>query len=79
MPANAGDSASPSERRAENHWEVFVVEYARTAETPLFTVLLDMGATGHIEAPFAFVMARRGERVVLVDCGFMRESVRANM
>lgn len=60
-------------------WEVYVIEFARSKDQPMSSLLLDMNATGVIDLPFAFVMARAGERVVLVDTGFMRDGIGGEM
>lgn len=61
------------------HWEVYVIEFARSKDQPMSSLLLDMNATGVIDLPFAFVMARAGDRVVLVDTGFMRDGIGGEM
>ena len=61
------------------HWELYVIEFARSKDQPLSSLLLDMNAVGVIDLPFAFVMARAGDRVALVDTGFMREGIGAEM
>ena len=60
-------------------WEVYVVEFARSKDQPMSSLLLDMNATGVIDLPFAFVMARAGDRVALVDTGFMRDGIGGEM
>ncbi|HTH99499.1 MAG TPA: N-acyl homoserine lactonase family protein [Acidisoma sp.] len=52
-------------------WDVFVIEYARSKDQPLGGLV--MGEVGVADLPFSFVLARQGEKVVLVDTGFMRE------
>jgi glyoxylase-like metal-dependent hydrolase (beta-lactamase superfamily II) len=54
-------------------WEVFVVEYARSKDQPVATLIQGAYDKGTIDLPFAFVLARSGGRNVLVDCGFMKE------
>ncbi|HTI01748.1 MAG TPA: N-acyl homoserine lactonase family protein [Acidisoma sp.] len=54
-------------------WEVYVVEYARSKDQPVATLIQGAYDKGAIDLPFAFVLARSGNRNVLVDCGFMKE------
>lgn len=54
-------------------WEVYVLEYARTANQPIASLLLGVYDEGAIDLPFAFVLARRRGVNVLVDTGFMNE------
>lgn len=54
-------------------WEVHVVEYARSKDQPLASLIWGALDDGALDLPFAFVVARRPGRVVLVDTGFMRE------
>jgi glyoxylase-like metal-dependent hydrolase (beta-lactamase superfamily II) len=58
---------------ASRLWEVFVLEYARSKNQPVATLLQGAYDQGTIDLPFAFVLARNGERNILVDCGFMKE------
>lgn len=63
-----------SDHEAAGHiWEVFVVEYARSKDQPVATLIQGAYDKGAIDLPFAFVLARSGKRNVLVDCGFMKE------
>lgn len=55
-------------------WEIFVLEYARSRNQPVASLLQGAFAEGTIDLPFAFVLARHGERAVLIDTGFMREA-----
>ena len=52
-------------------WDVFVIEYARSKDQAMGGLV--MGETGVFDLPFSFVLAKRDDRVVLVDTGFMRE------
>lgn len=61
------------------HWDVFVIEYARSRGQPVASLLAGVFDEGTIDLPFAFVLARRGELTVLVDTGFMREGSGAEM
>jgi glyoxylase-like metal-dependent hydrolase (beta-lactamase superfamily II) len=54
-------------------WEIFVLEYARSKDQPVATLLQGAYDQGVIDLPFAFVLARSGSRNILVDCGFMKE------
>jgi glyoxylase-like metal-dependent hydrolase (beta-lactamase superfamily II) len=64
------DKSAPNGSRS---WEVFVLEYARSKNQPVATLLQGAYDQGTIDLPFAFVFARNGERNILVDCGFMKE------
>ena len=55
------------------HWEIFVLEYARSRNQPVASLLQGAFDEGNIDLPFAFVLARNGPRAVLIDTGFMRE------
>ena len=54
-------------------WEVFVVEYARSKDQPVASLIQGAYGEGAIDTPFAFVLAQGHGRSILVDCGFMRE------
>jgi glyoxylase-like metal-dependent hydrolase (beta-lactamase superfamily II) len=54
-------------------WEIYVIEYARSRDQPVATLIQGAYDQGVIDLPFAFVLARSGEQNVLVDCGFMKE------
>lgn len=60
-------------------WEVHVVEYARAKDQPVASLVNGTHDEGVMDTPFAFVLARSGERTVLVDTGFMREGKGAEM
>jgi glyoxylase-like metal-dependent hydrolase (beta-lactamase superfamily II) len=60
-------------------WEVFVLEYARGRAQPVVDLINGAHDQGVMDTPFAFVMARSGDRIVLVDTGFMREGIGAEM
>ena len=60
-------------------WEVFVLEYARGRAQPVVDLINGTHAAGVMDTPFAFVMARSEEHVVLIDTGFMREGIGAEM
>ena len=54
-------------------WEVFVVEYAGSKDQPVASLIQGAYGEGGMDVPFAFVCARGHGRIILVDCGFMRE------
>ena len=58
---------------ASGSWEIFILEYARSKDQPVASLLQGAYDQGVIDLPFAFVLARSGKRSILVDCGFMRE------
>lgn len=60
-------------------WEVFVLEYARGRSQPVVDLINGTHDQGVMDTPFAFVLARSGDRVVLIDTGFMREGIGAEM
>ena len=61
------------------HWDVYVIEFARSKDQPVDGLINGAHEDGVVDLPFSFVMARRGERVTLVDTGFMREGIGAEM
>lgn len=56
----------------EGTWDVFILEYARTEESHWVNLISNTYEDGSVSLPFSFVYARRGDRHVLVDTGFMR-------
>jgi glyoxylase-like metal-dependent hydrolase (beta-lactamase superfamily II) len=56
-----------------NNWDVYVIEFARSKDQPMDGLISGAHSDGVVDLPFAFVMARRGDRVTLIDTGFMRE------
>lgn len=54
-------------------WDVFVIEYARSQDQPVASLIQGAYAEGVMSVPFGFVLARGHGRNILVDCGFMRE------
>ena len=58
---------------AGQDWQVFVLEYARSKDQPVASLIQGAYGDGVIDLPFAFVLAQGQGRNVLVDCGFMRE------
>lgn len=64
---------------ANQNWDVFVIEYARSKDQPVDSLIQGAHEAGVIDLPFSFVLAKSGDRVVLVDCGFMKEGIGAEM
>ena len=60
-------------------WEIFVIEYARSRDQPVVDLVNGAYGEGVVDVPFSFVLARRGEHVVLVDTGFINEGSGAHM
>jgi glyoxylase-like metal-dependent hydrolase (beta-lactamase superfamily II) len=58
---------------AADRWSVFVVEYAQSKDQPVASLIQGAYGEGVMNVPFAFVLAQRQGRSILVDCGFMRE------
>ncbi len=56
-------------------WDVHVIEYARSKDQPIASLIQGAHADGVMDVPFSFVLARGADRIVLVDSGFMREGV----
>lgn len=66
-------TAGQSAPATDGFWDVFVVEYARSKDQPVASLIQGAYAEGVMDTPFAFVCAQRRGRSILVDCGFMRE------
>jgi glyoxylase-like metal-dependent hydrolase (beta-lactamase superfamily II) len=62
-----------------NPWELYVIEYARSRNQPVASLINGAFADGNMEVPFSFVLARNGDRVALLDCGFINEGGGAEM
>jgi glyoxylase-like metal-dependent hydrolase (beta-lactamase superfamily II) len=60
-------------------WELYVFEYARSRNQAIASLIHGAFADGVMDVPFSFVLARSGDRNVLVDCGFMNEGGGAEM
>lgn len=60
-------------QQSSRNWEVFVLEYARSKDQPVASLIQGALSEGAFDLPFSFVLARRGEAVALVDTGFMRD------
>jgi glyoxylase-like metal-dependent hydrolase (beta-lactamase superfamily II) len=56
-----------------NNWEVHVIEFARSKDQPLVDLVNGAHDAGVLDLPFGFVLARNGDKVVLVDTGFLNE------
>ena len=54
-------------------WDLFVLEYARSRNQPIASLLQGAYTEGAMNVPFSFVVARSGDRIALIDTGFMRE------
>jgi glyoxylase-like metal-dependent hydrolase (beta-lactamase superfamily II) len=54
-------------------WDVHVIEFARSKDQPLASLVHGAHADGVVDLPFSFILARRAAKIVLVDTGFMRE------
>jgi glyoxylase-like metal-dependent hydrolase (beta-lactamase superfamily II) len=50
-----------------------VLEYARSKDQPWVDLISGMYNDGVVDLPFSFILARQGERRVLIDCGFMQD------
>jgi glyoxylase-like metal-dependent hydrolase (beta-lactamase superfamily II) len=62
-----------------NNWDVYVIEFARSKDQPLDGLISGAHDDGVVDLPFSFVLAKRGDKVVLVDTGFMNEGIGAEM
>jgi glyoxylase-like metal-dependent hydrolase (beta-lactamase superfamily II) len=60
-------------------WDVYVIEFARSKDQPVDGLINGAHDDGVVDLPFSFVMARQGDRIVLVDTGFMREGIGEEM
>ena len=54
-------------------WDLHVLEYARSRQQPWVDLISGMYKDGTVDLPFSFMLARRGEHVVLIDTGFMQD------
>lgn len=63
----------------DQNWEVFVIEFARSKDQPIDSLVQGAHDAGVIDLPFSFVLARNGDRVVLIDTGFMKEGIGKEM
>ncbi|MBN9070751.1 MAG: MBL fold metallo-hydrolase [Rhizobiales bacterium] len=53
-------------------WDAYVMEYARSKDQPWVDLISGMYKDGVMDLPFSFVLARRGDRIVLIDTGFIQ-------
>lgn len=60
------------------HWEIYVIEFARSKNQPWVDLVNGMYEDGPTDLPFSFILARRGDRNVLVDTGFMKTETGPN-
>ena len=60
-------------------WELFVLEYARSRDQPVASLIAGAFSDGIMNVPFSFVVAKSGDRAVLIDCGFMNHGGGAAM
>ncbi|TJV42511.1 MAG: N-acyl homoserine lactonase family protein [Mesorhizobium sp.] len=61
-----------------DHWQIYVIEFARSKNQPWVDLVNGMYDDGPTDLPFSFVLARRGDRNVLVDTGFMKDETGPN-
>ena len=57
----------------KSDWSVHVIEFARSKDQPLASLVHGAHADGVVDLPFSFILARDDDKTVLVDTGFMRE------
>jgi glyoxylase-like metal-dependent hydrolase (beta-lactamase superfamily II) len=60
------------------HWEIYVIEFARSHNQPWVDLVNGMYDDGPTDLPFSFILARCGDRNVLVDTGFMKNETGPN-
>ncbi len=53
-------------------WNVFVVEYGCSRQ-PWTSLVCDTDGDGMVDLPLSFILARQGDRNVLIDTGFIQE------
>jgi glyoxylase-like metal-dependent hydrolase (beta-lactamase superfamily II) len=54
------------------NWDIYVIEYARSSQQPWVDLISGMFEDGKVDLPFSFILARQGQRNVLIDTGFMQ-------
>ena len=54
-------------------WSVHVIEFARSKDQPVASLVHGAHGEGVVDLPFSFILARGADKIVLVDTGFMRE------
>jgi glyoxylase-like metal-dependent hydrolase (beta-lactamase superfamily II) len=65
MPAKQKETAAD--------WQLYVIEYARSRNQPMASLLLGAFDEPPVNVPFSFVLAQNAKHKVLVDTGFMDE------
>jgi glyoxylase-like metal-dependent hydrolase (beta-lactamase superfamily II) len=55
------------------NWEIYVIEFARSKDQPWVDLINGMYDQGTMDLPFSFILARKGDRNLLIDTGFMKE------
>jgi glyoxylase-like metal-dependent hydrolase (beta-lactamase superfamily II) len=60
-------------------WELYVLEYARSRDQPVASLIAGAFADGIMNVPFSFMAAKTANRVALIDCGFMNHGGGAAM
>jgi len=55
------------------NWDVHVLEFARSKDQPWVDLISGMYHDGVMDLPFSFVLARQGNRNILIDTGFMQD------
>lgn len=55
------------------NWDVFVIEFATTVNDRWVNLVNGFDPDATMDLPFSFVLARRGDRNVLVDTGFLKD------
>ncbi|HEV7718664.1 MAG TPA: N-acyl homoserine lactonase family protein [Arsenicitalea sp.] len=53
-------------------WDVHVIEFARSKDQSVAGLINGAEYAGVVDLPFSFVLARRGDKTVLIDTGFMQ-------
>ncbi|MEZ5669556.1 MAG: N-acyl homoserine lactonase family protein [Alphaproteobacteria bacterium] len=64
---------------SDRTWELYVIEYARAHQQPVDSLVLGAHDDGAVDLPFTFVLARNGNRNVLIDSGHMNDGMAAVM
>jgi glyoxylase-like metal-dependent hydrolase (beta-lactamase superfamily II) len=66
-------------KSANEIWELYVLEYARSSRQAVASLIYGAFDEGVMDLPFSFVLAKNGSRRVLIDTGFMNEGIGAEM
>lgn len=56
-----------------DHWDIYVIEFARSKDQPLIDLVNGASPSKVLDLPFGFVLAQSGGRNVLIDTGFLNE------